>query len=97
MRLIWQSRGVKQGRGKGDRVKSKVSRCFLPWVEGAFGVSLRRALCMAEMPELEIMSLFLYSFSFSCCWHWGRVGVEISRTKGDKPSQALSDPCLWGA
>lgn len=75
-------------------MKSKGSRYFLLWAEGAFGVSPSRAACMAEMSELEIISLFLYSFSFNCCWYWERVGVQISRTKGDKPSQALSDPPL---
>lgn len=75
-------------------MKSKGSRYFLPWAEGAFGVSPSRAVCRAEMSELEIISLFLYSFSFNCCWYWERVGVQINRTKGDKPSQALSDPPL---
>lgn len=36
-------------------MKSKGSRCFLPWAEGDFGVSLSRALCTAEMSELEII------------------------------------------
>lgn len=94
MRLIGQSTDVKQGRGKGDRVKFRGSRRFLPWAEDAFGVSLSRTLRMAEMSELEIISFFLYSFSFNRCWYWGRIGVEISRTKGDKPSRALSDPPL---
>lgn len=75
-------------------MKSKGSRCFLPWAEGAFGVSPSGALCTAEMSELEIISLFLYSFSLSRCWYPGRAGIEINRTKGDKPSQALGDPPL---
>lgn len=91
---VWQGRDVKQGKGKGDRVKSKGSRRFLPWAEGALGVSPSGALCTAEMSELEIISLYLYSFSFNRCCYRGRAGMEISRTKGDKPSQVLSDPPL---
>lgn len=81
----------KAGQGKWGRVKSKGNRCFLPWVEAAFQPE------QGSMHSRHVRAgnnLFLYSSSFNCCWYWGKVGVGITGTKGDKPSQVLSDPSL---
>lgn len=87
----------KAGLGRRWGVMAEGSRCFWQWVQGAFRYSPHGAPWMAEVSELEIISLFLYSFSFNCCWHQGKAEVEISRTKDDWTSELCSDPPLCTA
>jgi len=47
--------------------------------------------------KLKIISSFLYSVSFNCCWHQGKAEVEISRTKDNQVSELCSDPPLCTA